>query len=238
MTEPLRKAADASARASDPVITSDPLQLPAPVARREPPPWLKHRPGPKYERPLSPLQRRFVEEYLLDCNALAAARRAGYSERTAGPISVQLMAKDKISRAIREAMDGRSQRLRISADRVLLELARIAFSDIGRIIDWSGDALTVEPPGRLYDDDRAAISEITVISGDRRRERGLAIKVKLHDKQQALMMLARHLRLWGPNAIQNVESPSATAERIRNMIREKWAKLVAEPEEEEPKETL
>jgi len=237
MTEPSRKAADASARASDPV-SCDPLLLPAPVARREPPPWLKHRPGPKHERPLSPLQRRFVEEYLLDCNALAAARRAGYSERTAGPISVQLMAKDKISRAIREAMDGRSERLRISAERVLLELARIAFSDIGRIIDWSGDALTVEPPGRLSDDDRAAISEITVISGGRRRERGLAIKVKLHDKQQALMMLARHLRLWGPNAIQNVESPSATAERIRNMIREKWAKLVAEPEADAPNETL
>lgn len=197
MTEPLQKAADASARASNTFVPNE----------------------PSWGRPLSARQRRFVEEYLLDCNAFAAARRAGYSEHTVQ----RLMARPEVARAIREAMDARGERLRIGAERVLLELARIAFSDIGRIIDWSGPGLTVEPPGRLSADDRAAISEVTVITGD--GERGLAIKVKLHDKQRALELLARHLRLWGPHALQDFESPSAAADRIRALIVERVEKL-------------
>ncbi|HKX09649.1 MAG TPA: terminase small subunit [Stellaceae bacterium] len=217
MTEPLPKAADESACPCDPV--SDPPHLPAPVPapaeQRDPPP-------PKHER-LSARQRRFVAQYLLDCNASAAARRAGYSERNAYSQAQHLMAEPKIARAIRAALDERSYRLKISADRVLLELARIAFSDIGRIIDWSGDALVVEPPGRLSPDDRAAISEIAVIPGDGPRK--FAVKVKLHDKQDALRLLARHLRLTGPHAIRNVESPAVAAERIRKLILERHAKL-------------
>jgi hypothetical protein len=34
---------------------------------------------------------------------------------------------------------------------------------------------------------------------------GLAVDVRMHDKQRALRLLARHLRLAGPHAIQNVE---------------------------------
>jgi phage terminase small subunit len=224
MTEPLPKAVDASAR-PDSTAPDAPLLLPAPAHTepREPPPSLEHRPAPAYDRPLSARQRRFVEEYVVDCNASAAARRAGYSERAAHSRGRRLLANPEIKGAIREAMDSRSARLKLSADRVLLELARIAFSDIGRIIDWSGDALIVEPPGRLSPDDRAAISEIAVIPGDGPRK--FAVKVKMHDKQSALRLLARHLRVIGPHAIQNVEPPGKEAERLRNLIRERVEKI-------------
>ena len=212
-----------------PPHASDPLLLPAPEE-----PLARSRvswPEPRRERPLTLRQRRFVEEYVIDLNASAAARRAGYSERTAGPISGQLMAKLKIKEALRTAMDARSQRLKISAERVRLEIARIAFSDIGRIVDWTDDALKVKPLGLLTLDDRAAISEFAVIPGD--GERGLAVKVKLHDKQKALQLLARHLRLYGPFAIQHVESPAKDAERARALILERLRKLAAARTEEQ-----
>ena len=228
MPEPSPKAADASARPDSTMPDSPPL-LPAPAPLREPPPWREHGPGPTHVRRLSARQWRFVEEYLADCNASAAARRAGYSARTAPSQARRLMSDPEIKGAIREAMDSRSERLKISTDRVLVELARIAFSDIGRIIDWSGDALTVEAPGRLSPDDRAAISEIAVIPGDGPRK--FAVKVKMHDKRSALAVLARHLRLIGPHAIQNVESPAKEAERIRALIFERHAKLIADKDD-------
>jgi phage terminase small subunit len=223
MTDPF-KGADAPAHLHS--ASTDPQGiLPAPaLAEPRDPPWLGHRPAPA--PPLTARQRRFVEEYIQDCNASAAARRAGYSERSARSLARRLMTNPEIKRAIREAMDDRSYRLKLSAERVLLELARIAFSDIGRIIDWSEDALVVEPPGRLSPDDRAAISEIAVIPGEGPGK--FAVKVKLHDKQQALKLLARHLRLTGPHAIQQVESPAAEADRIRKLILERHAKLVAD----------
>src|SRR5690242_5481779 len=106
MTDPDPKGADDTAHASDaiidPIAQADPPRLPTPgsTAPDTPSRALKYWRGPKKERPLGPMQRRFVQEYLLDCNASAAARRAGYSERTAGQQAKQLIAQPKIARAI------------------------------------------------------------------------------------------------------------------------------------------
>lgn len=49
---------------------------------------------------LTPKQQRFVDEYLTDLNASAAARRAGYSKRTADAIGRENIRKPTISAAI------------------------------------------------------------------------------------------------------------------------------------------
>lgn len=46
----------------------------------------------------------FIQEYLIDCNATAAARRAGYSERTAGAIGAENLRKPEIKKAIESAL--------------------------------------------------------------------------------------------------------------------------------------
>ena len=71
-------------------------------------------------------QKAFVDEYLVDLNASAAARRAGYSERTAGAEAVKLMGKPEIQAAISEAKAERSRRTEITADYVLNNLRNIA----------------------------------------------------------------------------------------------------------------
>ena len=78
---------------------------------------------------LTDKQRRFVEEYLVDLNATAAARRAGYSERTADHIGPELLGKTWVAVAIQEAMQQRSRRTEITQDRVLNELAIVAFGE-------------------------------------------------------------------------------------------------------------
>src|SRR5262245_62131082 len=83
---------------------------------------------------LTPKQQRFVEEYLVDLNATAAARRAGYKDPNKGR---QLVTKSNIAAAISEGRRTQQQRTQVNADRTLLEYIRLAFSDIGEIIDFS-----------------------------------------------------------------------------------------------------
>jgi len=64
-------------------------------------------------------QRRFVEEYLVDLNALQAAIRAVYSEKTANEQGARLLAKVSVKEAVQIEMDKRSQRTEINADYVL-----------------------------------------------------------------------------------------------------------------------
>lgn len=72
---------------------------------------------------LTPRQERFVEEYLVDLNATAAARRAGYKDPNIGR---QLIAKNNVSEAIRAGKAARSQRTELTQDYVLAKLKAIA----------------------------------------------------------------------------------------------------------------
>ena len=79
---------------------------------------------------LTPKQKRFVEEYLIDLNATQAAIRAGYSERTARAIGQENLTKPDIQDAIQKAMGKRSQRTGITQGQVLEALASMGFAEI------------------------------------------------------------------------------------------------------------
>ena len=70
-------------------------------------------------RKLSPKQKLFVAEYLVDLNATQACIRAGYSAKTADRIGPELLGKTCVSAAIAEQMQAREERTLITADYVL-----------------------------------------------------------------------------------------------------------------------
>ena len=137
-------------------------------------------------------QKRFVEEYLIDLNATQAAIRAGYKAKNgqrASEIGHELLQTTQVSEAISEAIAERSKRTGINADRVLLELARIAFVNADDVIN-AKDATLKENASR---DDLAAIQSVKVKSFG---EDGVEREIKLADKLKALDMLGRHLAMW------------------------------------------
>jgi len=71
---------------------------------------------------LTAKQRAFVSEYLIDLNATAAAKRAGYSQKTADRIGPQLLGKTCVAAAIQEALTNREKRTAITQDYVLRRL--------------------------------------------------------------------------------------------------------------------
>lgn len=74
-------------------------------------------------------QNRFVEEYLIDHNATAAAKRAGYSKKTAGSQGQRLLTNVEIKKKIQQANQKRSERTEITQDRVLEEIGKYAFAE-------------------------------------------------------------------------------------------------------------
>lgn len=76
-------------------------------------------------------QKRFCEEYMVDLNATQAAIRAGYSKKTAYSMGHENLKKNALLSYIRILTLARSLRTKITADRVLQELAKIAFAEEG-----------------------------------------------------------------------------------------------------------
>ncbi len=73
-------------------------------------------------RPLTAKQQQFCREYLIDMNATAAARRAGYSERTAEQQGYQLLQKTSVKAEIQRLIDERAERVEVDADYVVEKL--------------------------------------------------------------------------------------------------------------------
>lgn len=158
----------------------------------------KNLPAPE-DRPLSPRQQRFVEEYIIDLNATQAARRAGYSQKNAKVSGSTQLSKPNIQKAIAKATAARSQRTAITADRVVRELARIAFGDPRKLLNDDG---TLKPLHELDDDTAATISsfEMTELG-----EAKLS-KAKVWDKNAALDKLMRHLGAYAPEQFDHRSS--------------------------------
>lgn len=76
-------------------------------------------------RPLTPKQSRFVNEYLVDFNATQAAIRAGYSPRTAAAQASRLFTNVKVYKAIAQAVEERAKRTAIDQDWVLDRLQEV-----------------------------------------------------------------------------------------------------------------
>ena len=134
-------------------------------------------------------QKRFVEEYLVDLNAAAAARRAGYAKGSAW----RLMRHRAVAAAIEEAQEQRAQRTRVSADRVITELAKVAFGDPRRLFSWGPGGIELRESSELTEAEAALVSEVS----ETRTSAGGTRKIKLHCKMTALTALAKHLGLFG-----------------------------------------
>lgn len=134
-------------------------------------------------------QKRFIEEYLIDLNATQAAIRAGYSPDTAKSIGSENLTKPDIKAQIARAMAERSRRTGVNADRVVMELAKIAFVNANDVID--AETATLKPDA--LPEDTAAIQSVKVKTFG---EDGLEREIKMADKLKALELLGKHLGMF------------------------------------------
>jgi phage terminase small subunit len=142
--------------------------------------------------PLNERQARFVAEYLVDLNATAAAVRAGYSVATANRVGPRLLSNVGVAAAIAEAQAARAKRTEVTADRVVLELARIAFGDPRRVMSWGPGGVKLRPSAELADEDAAIVAEV----GETTTKEGGTLRVKTVDKLGALRLLGQHLGMF------------------------------------------
>jgi phage terminase small subunit len=189
---------------------------------------------------LTPKQTRFAQEYLFDLNAKQAAIRAGYSPKTAEVQGSRLLGHPNVQAAVDAAMQARSRRAEVTADRVVTELAKIAFADMRDYWPRAGETIDLH---RLDQDRTAAIEEITIDEAvDPAGVLHRRTRLKLHDKLAALTNLARHLGMFvdrqiPENSIEHRVMMMTPEERVEmaQQILEKGRKYLPAYEEWERK---
>ena len=167
---------------------------------------------PNVSRPLTAKQALFVEEYLVDLNATQAAIRAGYSEKTAYSQGQRLLKHVETAAAIGEAMVDRSERTKLTADMVIEELSKLAFSNMLDYVGINQDGTAYIDLSDLTRDQAAAIGEIVTDEYSEGRGEGAVdvkkIKFKLADKRGSLELLGKHMALFTDRFEVKQEEPT------------------------------
>jgi len=146
---------------------------------------------------VTPKQKRFIDEYLIDLNATQAAIRAGYAESSAMDVGRRLVRKSPIQSEISRRQSQGQEKAIVTREQVLRELVAIGMSDVRKLYEEDGN---LKPITELDDATAASIAGIetvTEVSGrGEDREVSYVRKVKRFDKNKALELLGRHLGLW------------------------------------------
>ncbi len=158
-------------------------------------------------------QKRFADEYLIDLNA-TRAYKAAYptvkKDETAKAAGSRLLTLVNVAAYISERMEERQKRTEITQDRVLQELAAIAFAKATDYAEVRGGITRVKPTADLTED------QVRAIAGIKNGANG--VELKLYDKKGALELLGRHLGMW--NDKLEVSGIQAEQSKLEDMIQQ------------------
>lgn len=155
---------------------------------------------------LTAKQAKFIQEYLIDLNAAAAARRAGYSPKRADAIGYENLRKPEIRDALEVARQELSAKTGVTPEKVIEGFANLAFYDLADCYDENGFLKNIHEIEKKTREALAGIEveELYEGKGQDRERVGRVRKVKMWSRQQALDSLAKHFGLYDADNKQKI----------------------------------
>lgn len=143
---------------------------------------------------LTPKQLIFCKEYLIDMNATRASIEAGYSKHSADSQGSRMLKNVKVKAYIDKHSRKRLEKLDITADKVMQELANIAFFDPRKMFNENSGLIEIQD---LDDATAKAIGTIKLrkekMDSDTFAE---TMEVKPNDKLKALDMIMKNMGMY------------------------------------------
>lgn len=165
---------------------------------------------------LKPTERLFVDAYVATDDPIAAAfaafpelASAGTTDRRAvsasGARAMEYSRRPLVQAAIAEKMKAAAERWELRADKVLAEVAKIAYSNLGDYLSLTSSGEPYVDLSKVDHSLMAAVSEITVedfVDGRGEDARDVKrVKFKLHDKGAALDKAMKYLGLYSAERV-------------------------------------
>jgi len=141
---------------------------------------------------LAPKQQRFCQEYIKDFNGSRAAIEVGWAKKSARITASKLLTNPNVQDYIAELQSKRAERTEVTVDKVVTELAKLAFSNMGDFVDVQDKKVSMTDFSDLTRDQLACVAEVSETVS----KIGVTVRFKLHDKTKNLELLGRHLAMF------------------------------------------
>lgn len=141
---------------------------------------------------------RFAREYVIDQNGTRAAIAAGFSKRSAYNSANLMLKNAEVQTLIAELTSKQAAKLDITAERVLNEIAKLAFVDPRKFFNPDGSAIDIT---ELDADTAAALASVKRFeeyegAGKNRKFVGYTKEFRIADKGANLERLGKYLKLF------------------------------------------
>jgi phage terminase small subunit len=145
----------------------------------------------------------FAEHFMGDClhNVTLAAKKAGYSEKTAHVQGSKLLTHPKVQARIQQIQARQARYADVKKEEVISELVKLGFSNMQDFLMRDDNGQVRIDLTRLTRDQAAAIQEFIV---EETEEGVTRTKFKLANKKEALELLGKHLNMFGDGAQVNL----------------------------------
>lgn len=161
---------------------------------------------------LTDKHKRFADEYLIDLNGAQAAIRSGYSQKTARSIAAELLTKPDVQRYLAEKQEKLQRKTDVTQERVVNELAKIAFADITDYLEYHGRlGIPVVDVKDSSDVDGSPIQEVSLSKDG-------TFKFRLYSKLDALDKLFRHLGLYNGDSTVIADTLNENLESLKDLL--------------------
>ena len=148
---------------------------------------------------LEDMQELFCREYIIDFNATQAGIRAGYSENTAAQQCSRLLNLVKVQKYLQYLTSDRAKRLQVTADKIVQEIAKIAFHNVEDLLDYFDGNVLFNDLDQMRFPEIIKSIEVKETKGKNGERIGKIAKIQVYDKVKALELLGKHTALFTEN---------------------------------------
>lgn len=158
---------------------------------------------------LTDLQRRFINEYLIDLNVANAYKRARGLPKSNKATGSYMYHHPLVQAELKRIMKGRERMYEVSQDKVLKELIKIAFTDrtsLAKVVEepkrHPNGEVVKDKEGNVVKEQRVKMTVTDMLTeGERGAIAGIkqgkhGIEVQTYDKIRALELLGKHLGMF------------------------------------------
>ncbi|EAO9546020.1 terminase small subunit [Salmonella enterica] len=167
-------------------------------------------------KPLTAMQEAYCQSYIKTPeNQTQSAINAGFSPNTAAVKASVMMRDERIQKRIAELMEERNNRLRVSADYVLLRLVEIDQMDVLDILNDDGTLKPIREWPKIW---RTTLSGFdmssTIMNMDETSIETILKKIKWPDKVKNLELIGKHVDVNAFKERLEVSGTVTIADRI------------------------
>lgn len=149
------------------------------------------------DKPLTPQQEKFAAGVAAGLNQAEAYRQAyphskKWQDKSVWSKASMTVKLDKVQQRILELQAKAAKANDVTVERIVRELALIAFGSKKQIMEWGPSGVKLIDSNTLTDDQAALVAEVKETTS----QTGGSLSLKTHDKVKALELLGRHVGMF------------------------------------------